>query len=108
MREFKFPRSSDHDKWLDARNKIEGIIRPNRKLSANDIENLRLNSYEWETIIPHLDDGALIKTAGLYLHNVSLDQSRPYRSYNEAVLGMIAPLLVERLKDRLGNENGNF
>lgn len=72
------------------------------KISKFQMDNARGNSYFWEKVIPHLNDEALIWISKEYLKNVSCDDSRPYRSYNEAVMLMIAPLLLKRLEELNG------
>lgn len=65
-------------------------------ITLAELEEFRGNSWEHEHIVPVLDDEAFLKHAEHMLNNCRFDNSRPYRSYNEAVMGMMMPELIKR------------
>ena len=94
---FKYKKDPAHE---EADEKIKKLLKQyNGKVPLAVYEQLRGNSYFWETLAPHLDNEALISMVENYLKNVSYSSARPYRSYDESLLHLI-PLLVKRLKEK--------
>jgi hypothetical protein len=95
------------DRWLvehvqldmDAhvRPEIQELVKRGN-ITASDIKELRCNSWEWEAIIPKLDNQAFVERMEHALANCGTARRRPYASYNEAVEGMYAPELLRRFK----------
>lgn len=54
------------------------------------------NSYEWERMIPVLDDEAFLASLAHVQANVQFDQRRPCASYNESLALLYVPELVKR------------
>lgn len=70
-------------------------------ITPEEYQNLRCNSWEFEEVHKHLTDEALLEVAEHFLSNCYFDQTRPWRSYNEAFMGQIGPLLVKALKRKV-------
>jgi hypothetical protein len=67
------------------------------KITLAEWEEFRGNSFEMELLIPELTDEALIHCANHMLDNCQIARQRPFVTYNEAVIGLIAPELIARL-----------
>lgn len=91
----KFPKT-------DAEDKIRPDVRSLAERGDVTLDEwlaFRGNSWEQELIMRHLTDEALLHCGKHLVDNCRFDESRPYRSYNEAVMGFLAPELLRRLKD---------
>lgn len=66
-------------------------------VTADEVIELRCNSWEWEAIIPVMNDQAFIARVEHALHNCS-PGTRPFPSYNESMIGLMAPELLRRFK----------
>jgi hypothetical protein len=80
------------------------MIRPHVKalaergsVSLAEWQAFRGNSWEMELIIPKLTDEALAHCARHMVENCRLSGVRPFRTYNEAVPGLIVPELLNRI-----------
>lgn len=80
------------------------VIRPEiRALLARgnvtpaEVEELRCNSYEWEALVPVMNNEALIGRMEHAFENCS-HVGKPASSYNDAVVGVFAPELLRRFK----------
>ena len=71
-------------------------------ISEDERNDLVMNSYEREFILPNLSDEALFKTLEYYIQNCRAlsDPSRPASTYDEAVIYRLAPELMRRLRSR--------
>lgn len=83
----------------------QALIRPEIRALAErgnvtleEWKDLRANSYEFELLQPELTDEALLYAARHAIGNCGYDRGRPWRSYNEAVMGFYAPELACRLE----------
>ena len=72
-------------------------------VTYEEYEQLRVNSYEQEALYQVLTDDALVKVVETHILPNCPYIIRP-RDYNESVIGVFAPLLVRRLKQRLVNQ----
>jgi hypothetical protein len=63
-------------------------------------QEMRMNSYEQEELYPLLDNEALCKVTQHCLNNCSPRDRKPCSVYDDAVLHVIVPLLLERLKEK--------
>jgi hypothetical protein len=86
----------------------ERMVRPEARALAErgnvtlvEWKAFRGNSWEFELIVPKLDDEAFLDYAKNGIANCQFDKRRPWRSYNESVMGGIAPELVRRLEAAL-------
>jgi hypothetical protein len=68
------------------------------KITLTEINELRCNSWEWEAIIPALDDEAFVDRMQYALNNCFTSKSRPFSTYNDAVEGLYTPELLRRFK----------
>jgi hypothetical protein len=59
---------------------------------------MRLNGYERELLYPKLTTDALVKCAEQSLSNCEFSKKRPSATYNDLMLRVLVPLLIERLK----------
>jgi hypothetical protein len=60
-----------------------------------EVEMLRLNSWEWESIVPALDDEAFVAHVEYALKNCT-HAHRPCTVYDDAIIGVHAPELLKR------------
>ena len=67
-------------------------------ITAEEYRGFRGNSYEQELMAPALSDEALLLYCDLVIRNCYYDRQRPYRTYNEATMGFVAPELLRRFK----------
>lgn len=65
---------------------------------------LRANSYERETLYLALTDDALIRLTEYCLSQCQFEvrANRPAATYDDAVLGVLLPLVLQRLRERTG------
>lgn len=63
-----------------------------------------LNSYERELMYPKLDNDALIRIVKSHLLNCGRVDKRPCSTYDESIIAVFAPLMIERI-ERF-NKNG--
>ena len=101
------PRDAVHRRWAELfireTNEIEfDNVRPEiRKLAergnvtVEELASLRCNSWEWELLIPKLNDEAFIKQMQHALVNCSTGP-RPFTTYDKAVCGLYGPGLLKR------------
>lgn len=92
--------------WLaqKAQESLDEHIRPEIQALAKrgnitpvEVAEIRCNSWEWEHLIPAMNDEAFVA----YMENAIKNcgwHKRPYGSYNEAVEGLYAPELLRRFK----------
>jgi hypothetical protein len=93
---FKFPdRNSDK-----IRPEVRALV-DRGNVTLDEWENFVGNSYEMELIAPKLNDEAFIYYAEHMLVNCRYEKARPWRSYNEAVMGFVAGELLRRYKDQV-------
>lgn len=64
-----------------------------------EVAELRCNSWEWELIIPAMNDEAFVNQMQRALDNCFTTRRRPFSTYNEAVEGLYAPELIRRFRD---------
>jgi len=86
---------------IKARAKNPDLITP-KEWDDLHTENGGLNSYEQEFLYPLLDDAAFLEVAEYCIKNCQFEKRRPWRSYNEAVMGFFAPGLLARFRKALG------
>lgn len=80
---------------------IAGIKMRQRTLSIKEWRNLQnrgLNSFEREALMPLLSDEALIEDIEYCLKNCSSRSRRPCVTYDDALVELYVPLLIERFK----------
>lgn len=66
------------------------------RITSAEIAELRCNSWEWEAIIPALNDEAFVDRMQYALNNCFTPQRRPFSTYNTALEGLYAPELLRR------------
>ena len=62
-----------------------------------EVADLHINSWEWEHLVPAMDDEAFIARMEHSIKNCGWHK-RPFGNYNEAVEGLYAPELLRRFK----------
>lgn len=87
------------------------MIRPEIQLLINrggvtrgEVKELACNSWEWEALVPRLDDEAFLAQMDHVLKNCEFDKRRPARSYNEELYLVHAPEAMKRLRDLVNIE----
>ena len=92
------------EEWLKRRAQVERDehVRPEIQalvargnVTPDEIATLRCNSWEWEALVPAMNDDALFERMQHALKNCSRVH-RPAASYNESVVGVLAPELLGR------------
>jgi hypothetical protein len=78
------------------RHEIQMLVKRGQ-ITRAEVEKLRCNSWEWEHLVPALDDHAFVLQLEHAFANCG-HHKRPYASYNEAVEGLFAPELLKRFK----------
>jgi hypothetical protein len=68
-------------------------------VTLDEWKALRMNSYEREALVPALGDKALCHHVESYLAQCGRTRSPP-STYEEAVVGLLAPELVKRLREK--------
>jgi hypothetical protein len=84
--------------------KLDEHIRPEIQALAKrgnvtpvEIAELRINSWEWEHLVPAMNDEAFVARMEHSIKNCGWHK-RPFGNYNEAVEGLYAPELLKRFK----------
>lgn len=67
-------------------------------VTVAELEELRCNSWEWEALVPALNDEAFVVQMQRALDNCFTTRERPFVTYNAAVEGLYAPELMRRFK----------
>jgi hypothetical protein len=67
-------------------------------VTASELEELRCNSWEWEALVPALNDEAFVKQMQHAIDNCFVFRKRPFSTYNDAVEGLYAPELLRRFQ----------
>lgn len=82
----------------------ETMIRPEVRalvkrgnVTLEEWQTFRGNSWEMEAIVQVLTNEALAHVVQHWVTNSRLPGMRPFTTYNEAVIGLLVPLLVKRL-----------
>jgi hypothetical protein len=91
-------------KWADKkRTEDEANIRPEIRaliargnITLTELNELRCNSWEWQAMVPAMNDEAFIDRMEYALKNCFTPARRPFSTYNEAVEGLWAPELLKR------------
>lgn len=65
-------------------------------ITPSELEEIRCNSWEWEAIVPALNDEAFVVQMQRALENCFTSRERPFITYNQAVEGLYAPELLRR------------
>jgi hypothetical protein len=98
--------SSRLSEWLTkkAQEALDEHVRPEIQALAKrgnvtpaEVAELRCNSWEWEHLVPAMNDEALVGRVEHALANCGRHR-RPFLTYNEAVEGLYAPELLRRFK----------
>src|ERR1700679_1157823 len=97
---FKFKKVEPEMANAHIKPEIRALVERTEPVSKAEWEALRMNSYEQELLIPHLDDEAIGAYADVVLANCSYDRKRPFVGYNDAAMGLLAPELLRRLRDK--------
>lgn len=93
-------------KWLaeKAQESLDEHVRPEIQVLAKrgnvtpeEVAEIRCNSWEWEHLIPAMNDEAFIARMEHAVKNCGY-YKRPYTTYNEAVEALYAPELLRRFK----------
>lgn len=88
-------------KWLaNIRPEIQDRVAKGTPISWEEWQGMRTNSFEQEELIPLLDNDALCSFAEYCLKNCRPRDRRPSIVYDDAVLHVIVPLLLKRLKEK--------
>lgn len=82
--------------WV--RPEIRALVRRGNVTPA-EVSALRSNSWEWEAIVPALNDEAFVERMEYALKNCLTKLERPFTTYNQAVEGLYAPELIRRFKN---------
>ena len=99
-------RLSKLEKWLasQAQATLDEHVRPEIQALAKrgditpaEVAEIRCNSWEWEHLIPAMNDEAFVAQMEHAVKNCSLHK-QPSSSYDEAVQGLYAPELLRRFK----------
>lgn len=95
-----FPKETEEE--YDARLGIKPEIRALQRrgnVTVEEWNSIRGNSFEFELLYPCLNDEALVFVIEHCMKNMYFDNSRPARSYNEAFMGILGPILLGRFKE---------
>jgi len=64
-----------------------------------EVAELRCNSWEWEALIPKMNDEAFVRFVEHALNNTGVNQiRRPFATYDDSVKGLLAPELLRRFR----------
>jgi hypothetical protein len=66
-------------------------------VTPEEVASLKCNSWEWEALVPAMNDEAFVARVEHALHNSSIHR-RPFITYDAAVVGLYAPELLKRFK----------
>jgi hypothetical protein len=67
-------------------------------ITLTELNELRCNSWEWQAMVPAMNDEAFVDRMEYALKNCFTPARRPFSTYNEAVEGLWAPELIRRYK----------
>ena len=65
-------------------------------ITPAEVAELRCNSWEWEALVPALNDEAFVEHMQHALDNCFTTRERPFTTYNQAIEGLYAPDLLRR------------
>jgi len=84
----------------------EEMIRPEIRaliqrgnVTPEETASLRCNSWEWQALVPAMNDDAFLAAMQHALDNCFTTRRRPFTTYNEAVEGLYAPELIRRFRE---------
>jgi hypothetical protein len=89
-------RQAQYDLNEHVRSEIQALIKRGNVTPAETAE-LHCNSWEWEALVPAMDDEAFVARMEHAIANCG-QHKRPFSTYNEAVEGLYAPELLRRFK----------
>lgn len=93
----------DRPKFANAdrvRPKIKVLVARGNVTQA-EVAELRCNSWEWEALVPAMDDDAFVAHVEHAIKHCSMTR-RPAATYGDAIVGVHAPELLRRLKGAIG------
>lgn len=67
-------------------------------IAPAEVRELRCNSWEWEAIVPALDNDAIAEHFEHCLKNCCQSRRRPAPSYDAAVCGYLGEEILKRLR----------
>ncbi len=79
------------DEWVRER------LRDSKQITWQEWQTFRMNSWEQELLYPHLDNDALIRLARYFVDQCGRVR-RPAITYNDGLIAVIVPILLERLE----------
>jgi hypothetical protein len=82
------------------RSEIQALI-DRGNVTAKEVAELASNSWEWEALIPKMDDETFLGRVEHALKNCCRSKRRPFATYDESVIGLLAPELVRRLVEAI-------
>jgi hypothetical protein len=88
-------RRQEHDSHI--RPEIAALI-ARGNITLTELNELRCNSWEWQAMVPAMNDEAFVDRMEYALKNCFTSARRPFSTYNEAVEGLWAPELIRRYK----------
>lgn len=97
-------RVTEDDTVERVRPEIQALIRRGNVTLA-EIQEIRCNSWEWESLVPAFDDEAFVDRMQYALDNCAQSKTRPFTVYDDAVKGLYAPELLKRFKERMVPKN---
>lgn len=78
---------------------IKALLSREQWITLEELKALRCNSWEWEAIVPKLDDEAFLYQLQYAVDNCMLQLARPYATYPDAVVGLYVPELMKRFRE---------
>jgi hypothetical protein len=91
------------DEFERIRPEIRSLVERGNITSA-ELREIRCNSWEWEALVPAMNDEAFCERMQYTLDNCLTRRERPFTTYNQALEGLWAPELIRRFKAQLNNE----
>lgn len=79
------------DEWVYTR------LRAKEQIEWAEWQTFRMNSWEQEALMPHLTNDALILLSKQFLDNCERIR-RPAITYEDGIVGVILPILLQRLE----------
>ena len=67
-------------------------------LTASEIRKLNVNSWEWEALVPAMDDDCFFQNYEYCKSNTQTDRARPNLTYNDAMCNLWADEVIRRFK----------
>lgn len=67
-------------------------------VTQSEVHKLRVNSWEWEALVPAMDDEAFFYNYEYCKSNTHTDRSRPNMTYNDAMCNLYADEVIRRFK----------